>query len=126
MLKDYIDWPYLEQVFKLERRMKNINTGKVHQETIYGITSLSSKKASPKQLLKIVRLEWAIEDGLHYRRDVNFTEDATRFTKGNAGHIMAILNNLTLGLLALKGFHNMASARRYFAAKPTEPFTLFF
>ena len=56
---------------------------------------------------------WGVENGLHYRRDVTFHEDATRLTQGNAGHVMATLNNLVIGLLRLAGFSNLAAARRY-------------
>jgi predicted transposase YbfD/YdcC len=41
-------------------------------------------------------MEWGIENGLHYRRDVTLKEDAIRLTKGKAGHIMAIINNSAL------------------------------
>ena len=44
---------------------------------------------------------------------MTFHEDATRLTQGHAGHVMASLNNLVLGLLRLAGFTNLAAARRY-------------
>jgi len=124
MLRDYVDWPYMEQAFMLKRRSTNLRTGKVRQEVVYGITSLSRKNADPARLLQIVRMGWGIENGLHYRRDVTLKEDATRLTKGKAGHIMATINNLILGLLSIKGFRNVASARRYFDAKPLMAFAL--
>src|SRR5262249_23923642 len=37
-------------------------------------------------------------------------------TQGHAGHVMATLNNLVLGLLRLAGFTNLAVARRYCGA----------
>jgi len=52
--------------------------------------------------LALVRQYWEIETGLHYRRDVTLKEDATRLTLGNAGHIMAILNNAVIGLCLKK------------------------
>ena len=124
MLRDYVDWPNLEQVFKLERHVTNIKTGKVKEEEVYGITSISREKANPKYLLKIVRMEWGIENVLHYRRDVTLKEYATRLTKSKAGYIMAIINNLILGLLAINGYRNVASARRYFDANPMDAFAL--
>jgi predicted transposase YbfD/YdcC len=72
LLNDYLDWPHLGQVFKLERRFTSLATGEVKTEVQYGLTSLTSKQASPKRLLSIVRSEWSIENGLHYRRDVTF------------------------------------------------------
>ncbi len=51
-------------------------------------------------------------------------EDATRLTLGNAGHIMAILNNALIGLCLQNGYQNLAQARRLFNAKPDLAFDL--
>lgn len=124
MLKDYVDWPYLQQVFRLERRFTYLKSGKVKHEVVYGISSLSNRKAAPKRILEIVRQFWGIENGLHYRRDVTFQEDVTRLTKGKAGHAMAVINNLVVGMLAQNGYKNMAKARRYFDANPLKALDL--
>ncbi len=44
LLKDYLDWPHIEQVFKLERRFTHPITGKLHHEIQYGLTSLTGRK----------------------------------------------------------------------------------
>jgi predicted transposase YbfD/YdcC len=118
MLNDYLEWPGVAQVFKLERRFTNLATGEVEQEVRYGLTSLSRSEASPERLMKLVRSEWGIENGLHYRRDVTFHEDATRMTHKTVGRAMATINNLVCNLLAIQGFTNFAQARRYFDANP--------
>ena len=69
LLNDYLDWPALGQVFKLERQFTTLASGAVHREVQYGLTSLTAAEASPERLLEIVRSEWGIENGLHYRRD---------------------------------------------------------
>ncbi|NPV07928.1 MAG: ISAs1 family transposase [Anaerolineae bacterium] len=115
-LKGYSDWPGLEQVFQLERERVQSKTGKHEHEIVYGVTSLTADQASPERLLELTRAYWGVENGLHYRRDVTFREDATRLTQGQAGHVMASLNNLVIGLLRLAGFTNLAAARRYCAA----------
>jgi predicted transposase YbfD/YdcC len=112
-LKGYSDWPGLEQVFRLDRQRIDLKTGEIEEEVVYGLTSLSPMEASPVRLLEITRAYWGVENGLHYRRDVTFREDATRLTKGHAGHVMAALNNLVIGMLRLAGFTNLAAARRY-------------
>lgn len=99
VLKDYLDWPYLEQVFKLERRFIDLKTGQITAQTRYGLTSLSSDQARPEQLLDYVRAYWGIENGLHYRRDVTFKEDRCRLRIGHAARTMATLNNLVLALI---------------------------
>lgn len=91
---------------------------------VYGLTSLSPAQASAERLLALVRQYWGIESGLHYRRDVTLQEDVTRLTVGNAGHIMAIFNNLVIGLALQHGFHNLAKARRLFNALPDQALNL--
>lgn len=124
-LQDFLDWPYLQQVFKLERKFISLKTGEVQDQVVYGFTSLSRDKIAPPQLLNLIRSYWGIENGLHYRRDVTLHEDKTRMTKPNAGRVMACLNNLVLGLLIgrLK-FRYLPSARRFFAAFPAQAFAL--
>jgi len=123
LLNDYLDWPHLGQVFKLERRFTYLASGKVYSETQYGLTSLTDQEASPERLLEIVRSEWGIENGLHYRRDVTFQEDLTRMTNKSMGRAMAIINNLAISLLNSLGFDNHARARRFFSAHPDEAFS---
>jgi len=120
-----LDWPYLEQVFQLERKSTFLKTGQVQQQVAYGFTSLSRDEIAPPQLLQLIRSYWGIENGLHYRRDVTLHEDKTRMTKRNAGRVMACLNNLVLGLLIgrLK-FRYLPSARRFFAAFPSQALAL--
>lgn len=122
-LKDFLDWPYLEQVFQLERRFISTKTGEVQEQIVYGFTSLSRDEITPKQLLYMIRSYWGIENGLHYRRDVTFHEDQTRMTKGRMGQAMACLNNLVLGLLLNKmKYRYVPPARRYFSAHPEHAF----
>jgi predicted transposase YbfD/YdcC len=115
-LTDYSDWPGLAQVFRLERERRVVKAGQCERAVVYGLTSLPPTKAPPARLLALARAYWGIENGLHYRRDVTFHEDATRLTQGHAGRAMAALNNLVIGLLRLAGFTNLAAARRLCAA----------
>jgi predicted transposase YbfD/YdcC len=124
-LRDFLDWPYLEQVFKLERRFTVRKTGQVQEQVIYGFTSCSRDEIQPSRLLALIRSYWGIENGLHYRRDVTLQEDQTRMTKRNTARVMACLNNLVLSLLIGKlKFRYLPSARRYFAAFPSHALAL--
>ena len=117
-LNDFLDWPFLQQVFKLERQVTIRKTGKSRSEVVYGVTSLSSEEASPGELQTMLRSYWQIENGLHYRRDVTLHEDETRFSQNSAAHIMSIINNIVLGLIAEAGYKFAPVARRFFAAHP--------
>ena len=123
-LAGYSDWPGLAQVFRLERERRRQATGKVEREVVYGLTSLTAAQASAADLLAISRAHWGIENGLHHRRDVTFQEDATRLTQGDAGRVMAALNNLVIGLLRRAGYTNLAAARRRCAADLSHSFAL--
>lgn len=123
-LNDFLDWPFLQQVFKLERNITISKTGKIRHEIVYGVTSLSAEQASPYQVLQLLRTYWQIENCLHYPRDVSLHEDQTRFKKRSAAHIMAIINNLILAMIANSDFLFVPPARRYFAAHPENAFNL--
>lgn len=115
----YLDWPGLEQVFEVERRVVDQATGEVSTETVYGITSLAPEQVAARQLLDWVQDYWGIENGLHYRRDVSLQEDATRMTSSSLAEVMATLNNFIVGLVRKLGFSNLAAAQRRFEAKLT-------
>jgi predicted transposase YbfD/YdcC len=119
-----LEFPYLEQVFRITRRSEEIKTSKVSNQTIYGITSLSVEEFSAQDLLTLTRKHWGIENGLHYRRDVTFKEDAIRQTDSNGGRVQAVLNNLTIGILRKLGWENIAKARRYFNSRIDEALSL--
>lgn len=127
LLNDYVDWPYLGQVYKLERHFSWIYKGailKTSDETEYGITSLTRTKASPRRLNQIRRTYWGIETKLHYRRDVTFHEDATRMTRDGAGRNLSVIHNIVLGIISHCGYRNAAEARRFFSADINRAFQM--
>jgi predicted transposase YbfD/YdcC len=112
MLHDYANWPYLDQVFRLERRVTAHGTTTV--EVRYGITSLPPQHASAQRLMEIARTEWGIENGLHHRRDVTLQEDACQVRRGQAPQVLAALNNVAIGIVLRAGYQNLAAAQRAF------------
>ncbi len=127
MLNDYLDWPEVGQVYRLEREFSWIRQGKVYKtsrEIEFGITSLSREQASPTKVLQSRRKHWLIETGLHYRRDVTFREDATRMTIGASGRILATVHNLVIGLIKRAGYDNAAKARRFYEGHIDQAFGL--
>ena len=57
-------------------------------------------------LLELIREQWAIENRLHYRRDVTLAEDACQVRKGAAPHVLAVLNSFVLALFDSRGVTN--------------------
>lgn len=115
-LNDYLDWPYLGQVFEIKRETIICKTGQIRSETVYGITSHSVEKAGAKTLLEINRAHWGIENGSHYRRDVTFGEDRCRMKSKTGAQALAVFNNLAIRLICHAGWANTAQARRHYDA----------
>lgn len=117
--QQFLDWPGVKQVFRLERRVKQVRTGIESIEVAYGITSCDPKVGTAEQMLKWTRAYWGIENGLHYRRDVTLHEDATRISKPNSNLARAIatINNFIVALAQKLKYANLASARRVFNAR---------
>jgi predicted transposase YbfD/YdcC len=115
MLQDYVDWPYLAQVVRVERT--RITKLKTEHEVSYGITSLPAHAADAPHLLAICRAHWRIENGLHYRRDVTLHEDASVVRVGHAPQVLAALNNLVCGLCAQAKVSNLAAFQRFVARR---------
>ena len=117
-LNDFLarEWPGIAQVFCLRRRVQK--TLVCTQETVYGFTSLTPKRAGPDRLLELIRKHWAIENRLHWRRDVTLREDACQVRKGVAPRVLAVLNSFLLGLLDLMSVTNVARQMRFFDAQP--------
>ena len=78
------------------RYSKDIASGKVHEETMYFISSLPPKV---RTTAKYVRGHWSVENSLHWSLDVTFAEDASRIRKGNGPEIASILRRLAMTIL---------------------------
>ncbi len=65
--------------------------------------SLPPERAGPADLLRLSRLDWALENQLHYVRDVTLGEDASRIRSGAAPQAMAAMRNLVVAILHREG-----------------------
>lgn len=113
-IDDFLDWPGVQQLFKLVRQVTQIKSQKTTTEVVYGLTSCPPQRASAAQLLDWIRAYWGIENGLHYRRDKTLQEDATRFSLPKMPAVMATINNFVIGLTQKLGYSNLPEARRIF------------
>lgn len=114
LLAGYSDFPYLAQVFRLES-WAHLPGDSSRHEIRYGLTSLPAAIASPERLLALVRGQWGSENCLHYRREATMREDHSQRRMGHAPHLLALLNNTVVGLMARQGSTNLAELRREFA-----------
>lgn len=114
----YVDWPGHRQVLEVERTITDKGTGETRREVAYAITSLPVERATARQLLKLWREHWHIENKLHWVRDVTFDEDRSQVRVGRIPQVMAVLRNVAISLLRVCGAENIAAATRRYAARP--------
>ena len=99
-------WAGLTQICRLTRQRIVLGKGggRESTETVYAITSLTAEEAGPERLLALSRDHWAIENRLHYVRDVTCREDQARTNAGHAPQVLAALRNTALTVVRCLGF----------------------
>ena len=105
-------WSGLKRIISVRRETtlkgKNITT----VDQAFFISSLD-KSASFFQ--KAIRGHWAIENSLHYIKDVAFAEDASTIRTKNAPVNFSTIRTIALTLLRQHGFTNIKQAIRLIA-----------
>lgn len=105
----YLQWPGAAQVARIERSRRIGD--KISTEIAYLVTSLTAAQAGPARLLELKRDHWAIENRLHWVRDVSMDEDRCRVRAG--GRALAAIRNLVLSLIRSRGL-SVPEARENF------------
>ena len=113
------EWEKMRSIIVVKRVRRSYEKGgsKEHgypekqEETAYFISSLS-EKTSAEEFNAGIRSHWAIENCLHYVKDVTFHEDASRIRSGNASGNMSIVRNIALSAFRKHGYGNIAQAIR--------------
>jgi predicted transposase YbfD/YdcC len=121
-LNAYLTWPGAKQVFQIVRTVRH--QGKLTTQVRYGVTSLGPDRASAAALLRHRRGHWAIENRLHWVRDVTFGEDACQVRSGAAPQVLAALRNSVIGVLRQWRTPNIAAGLRTLAWQPQAPLLL--
>ena len=85
---------------------------KLSCETVLAVTALTPAQAGPGFLLARNRDHWAIENGLHHRRDTTLAEDASRLRAGKSWRFFTAAGNTVISVLNRAGHGNHAAARR--------------
>src|SRR5947209_10960419 len=88
------------------------------QQVVYGFSNLTPAQASPQAIATFLRDHWAIENRLHWRRDVTLREDQSQVRSAGKPQVLAALNNIVLSLMDWLGVRNVPEQMRIFAAFP--------
>src|SRR6266705_313024 len=88
------------------------------QQVVYGFSNLTPAQASPEAIATFLRHHWAIENRLHWRRDVTLHEDHSQVRTAGKPQVLAALNNVVLALMDWLGVRNVPDQMRIFGAFP--------
>ena len=91
------------QAIRIEREVYTVKSETTTTEITHCLTSLGAERASPEDLLALVRNHWHIENRLHYVRDFTYDEDWCRVRVRNLPRILACLTNAGILDRALQG-----------------------
>jgi predicted transposase YbfD/YdcC len=109
LLNDYLDWPGVAQVCRVECEVRRVGR-EPSREVAYAITSVPRGQADAATLLGWWRGHWGIENRSHYVRDVTMGDDASRIRTGSAPQVLAAFRNAAMGWLRARGADSIAAA----------------
>lgn len=98
---DTTDFPYLERVACLCRRVYDSAANPISKEYAFVITSAPG--VSARWMAERAREHWGVENKEHYVRDVVWAEDAQQAYTGSGPRVMATLRNTAMSLIRLAG-----------------------
>jgi len=98
LLNDYLDFPFVGQIFAIHRHTINKKSGKETNDVAYGLTSHSPMSANAEQILKFNRDHWGVESH-HYLLDWNWNEDRCTIRKGHGPENITSLRRFAAGLI---------------------------
>ncbi len=111
VLNDYLTFPHVAQVYKIERQSTDKKSGETSIEIAYGVTSRSSAEACPKSILHKVRGHWTVEV-CHYIIDWIYDEDRSTIRTGHGPENMTRLRRFAIGLIKSKANKKISKKMR--------------
>lgn len=90
------DWKGIQSLVRIDRE-RSIK-GKTTLETIYYISSLNPN--DPQLIAESAREHWSVENGLHWRLDVIFKQDKSRYRDQIGARNLAVIRKIVLNALS--------------------------
>ncbi len=118
LLNDYLDWPGVAQVCRVEREV-GVKGEKPRYETAYAITSVPADIAGPSALLRLAARPLGNRKpvALCPRRLDGREREPNPLWSGATDHVTAAFRNAAIGFLRSRGVADIAAALRRNAAQ---------
>jgi predicted transposase YbfD/YdcC len=104
------EWTMVRRLLKVTAKV--VRYGNVSEETRYYISNLT---VDAETFLHIIRSHWAIENSLHYVKDVAFLEDFNRMRTAQIPVVTSLIRSMAINLLNFNKITNLTQSRKLFA-----------
>lgn len=102
-----VDFPHARQVLRIQRDICDFDGQRRSKQIVDFVTSHPAGSVTPAFLAAAARQHCGIE-AVHWVRDVTWGEDHQHAYTGTGVHTLAVLRNLALSILRLRGLTPMA------------------
>ena len=113
---DGVELPGASQVALIRREVFEISGQRVSKENALMITSREAGKMTAGDVSQETRDHWGIENKSHYVRDTVYREDHCQAWVGEGPQALAIMHNLAIALIHLKGVNTIKKTTEWIAA----------
>ena len=117
-------FPHAALAIQITRTRRPLGRNRASRETVYAVTDLTYDNTTAAELADAIRGHWAIENRLHWIRNVTFAEDHSQVRTGHGPQVMATFRNLAVSLHRLHGATNIAAACRRINRNPNRVLSL--
>ncbi|MCL5064613.1 MAG: hypothetical protein M1600_06015 [Firmicutes bacterium] len=118
VLNTDLDWPYVGQIFRMDRSVTDLLGEHPCGEVAFGVTDLRPKFASSQRIGKLVRGHWRIETRWHEVRDMALDEDPRQIRTGSGPQVMATLRNFAIGFIRRMKLPNIQRTLEHLGRRP--------
>jgi predicted transposase YbfD/YdcC len=94
-LRNKEEWRGVKSIVMVERERTVLGEETSRERSYY----ISSLEADAKEIARVIRSHWSIENSLHWVLDIGFREDESRIRKDRAPENVATLRHIALNLL---------------------------
>lgn len=116
---DGIEFPGASQAAIILREVFEVSGDRISKEIALLLTSQDFGKVTAADLNYHERSHWGIENKSHYVRDTVYHEDHGQAWAGEGPHVLAIIRNLAIGLIRLKGINAIKETTEWIAGDRT-------
>jgi hypothetical protein len=116
-LDEALDWPRMRLCGRIRRSRRSLGAPAwAEQETHLWVSSLSPEQVTAREVAKLLREHWGVENGVFRVRDVSYDED--RLHGRRVGRTLSTVRHAAITLIPRQGYPYVPDGWRDIASRP--------